>query len=49
MTLLAHDAAMLGLPVDTARLYDGDDPHYELWLWAVVDRLKDTVRKMKDT
>jgi hypothetical protein len=44
VTILAHDAALAGLSVDTTRLYDGDDPYYELWLSALIDRLIETKR-----
>ena len=44
MTSLVYQATMYGVPVDTGRLYDGDDPGYELFLWAVVDRVAATVR-----
>lgn len=46
MTLLVSEAALLGIPVDTGRLYDGDDPGYELFLWAVVRRTVDRMRQM---
>jgi hypothetical protein len=42
--MLVHEAALLGIPVDTGRLFDGDD-HYELWLWAIVRSVKDTLRR----
>jgi hypothetical protein len=45
VTTLAHDATLLGIPVDTGRLYDGDDPGYELFLWALITRLQDTIRQ----
>lgn len=45
MTTLAHHAALLGIPVDTGRLYDGDDPGYELFLWALVERVQATLRQ----
>lgn len=49
MTLLVHEAAILGVPVDTGRLYDGDDPGYELFLWAVVERVADTMRRRQNS
>lgn len=45
--MLVHEAAILGVPVDTGRLYDGDDPGYELFLWAVVDRVSETARRAR--
>jgi hypothetical protein len=36
---------MLRVPFDTFRLYDGDDPEYELWLSVVADRVEDTLRE----
>lgn len=39
MTTLAVQAALLEIPVDLTRLYEGDDPLYELWLADVVDRV----------
>lgn len=47
MTSLVHEATLLGVPVDTGRLYDGDDPGYELFLWGVIDRVRDTVRRQQ--
>lgn len=44
MTVLAHDAAMYGLTVDTWRLYTGDDPEYELWLRGVTSMLHNSYR-----
>lgn len=41
--MLAHDAALLGIPVDTGRLFDGDE-RYELWIGTVVDLVADTRR-----
>lgn len=45
MTQLAHDAALLGIPADTGRLYDGEDPDYLLWLSQVVDRVNESRRE----
>lgn len=39
MTDLAVQCALLGIAADPGRLYDGDDPFYELWLHEVVDRV----------
>lgn len=44
MTMLAHDAALLGISVDTGRLFDGDE-RYGLWIGTVVDRVADTKRR----
>ncbi len=44
MTRLAHDCALLGIPADTGRLFDGDDPNYELWLVGLVERVNHTKR-----
>lgn len=30
---------ILGIPVDTTRLYEGGDPHYVLYLAALVDEV----------
>lgn len=38
MTTLAHNAAVLEVPVDTALLFSGD-PYYTLWLDQLVDRV----------
>lgn len=35
---------MLGIAVDPGRLYDGDDPLFELWLMSVVDKVHATKR-----
>jgi hypothetical protein len=48
MTGLAHDCAMLGIPVAPERLYDGDDPYYELWLSQVLDRVLDSKRQQAE-
>ena len=47
MIVLTHRAALLGISVDTGRLYDGDDPGYESYLWAVVEQVADTVRRQQ--
>lgn len=39
MTDLAVQATLLEVPVNLDRLYDGDDPNYELWITEVVDRV----------
>lgn len=44
MTKVAHDCAQLGIPVDTWRIYSGDDPLYLVWLSVVVDRVNSTNR-----
>lgn len=49
MTDLAHDCALLKIGVDTGRLYDGDDPHYEIWLSALRDRVAATRRRVNET
>lgn len=46
MTDLAHDAVLLGIPIDTWRLYAGDDPDYELWVSLLVDRVTSSKRRM---
>jgi hypothetical protein len=35
---------MLRISVDSVRLYEGDDPNYELWLTMVVDRVNEKNR-----
>lgn len=44
MTNLAVQAVLLEIPVDLNRLYDGDDPLYELFLVGVVDRVAEAHR-----
>jgi hypothetical protein len=46
MTLLAHDLVMLRIPFDSRRLWAGVDPHYELWLQGLADRVAETNRRM---
>lgn len=48
MTDLAHDAALLGISVDTVKLYEGDDPNYELWLYALTERVRSTRIKITE-
>lgn len=36
---------ILGVMVDTFRLYEGDDPNYELWLMTLLDRVYETRRR----
>jgi hypothetical protein len=45
VTRLAHDAALLGISVDTGRLYDGADPGYELWISSLVDIVNETLAR----
>lgn len=45
MTTLAHDATMLGIPVDTGRLFDGGDPSYELWIASLIERVHATKQR----
>jgi hypothetical protein len=33
---------MVGLTVDTGRLYDGEDPGYEIFLRATTERIYET-------
>lgn len=42
---MVHDAAVLGLQVDTARLFYGDDHLYEVWLDGVCDRIYATKKR----
>ena len=44
VTSLAVQAVLLEIPVDLNRLYDGDDPLYELFLVSVVERVADAHR-----
>lgn len=44
MTQLAHDLALLRIPFDSWRLFDGGDPNYELWLHMVIGRVNTTNR-----
>lgn len=47
MTTLAHNCAVLGIPVDPFRLYEGDDPTFESWLESVVDMVNQTNKAKK--
>lgn len=47
MTDLAHDAAVVGLFVDTRALYLDGDTNYRLWLSELVDRVWLTKKKMQ--
>lgn len=47
MTMLARDACLLGLTVDTWKIYTQDDPYYELWLSELVDLTNMTLRERK--
>lgn len=43
--MLAHNCAVLGIPVDTYRLFTADEPYYEMWLTMVVDKVNETNRR----
>jgi len=45
VTRLAHDAAMLSIPVDLGRLFDGS-PDFVLFVETVVDRVHRTKREV---
>lgn len=45
MTQLASAVAVLGIPVDVGRLYDGDDPYFVAWLASVADMVYEARRK----
>lgn len=45
MTIIAHNAAIAGLTVDTVRLWEGDDEYYEMWLEQLANRVLETYRK----
>ena len=49
MTTLAHNCAVLGIPVDPYRLWKGDDPYFERWLSVLVDRVSATRRAAEGT
>lgn len=40
---MARDAALLGIPVDTVRLFDGADD-YGLWIASVIEEVADVRR-----
>ena len=42
MTILAHNAAVLGLQVDSWRLFAGEDEDYPLWLDEVLRQVGTT-------
>lgn len=43
--MLAFSAAMLGIPVDAGRLYDGNDPHFAAWVAMLADMVYEARRK----
>jgi uncharacterized membrane protein YeiB len=45
VTQIARGCAILGIPVDTYRLFAGDDPYYELWLDLLVEQVSDYNRR----
>lgn len=47
VTQLVHDASLLGLNVDTVRLYERSDPYYEIWIGHVVGRIYETKRRTR--
>jgi hypothetical protein len=49
VTMLAHNCAVLGISVDTYRLFSGDDPHYELWLSLLAEKVQATHRNSAKT
>jgi hypothetical protein len=42
VTGLAHNCAILGIPVDTWRLFTVENPHYEMWLHMVVEQVHES-------
>jgi hypothetical protein len=48
VTQCARDAVLLGINIDASRLYDGEDPHYELWLLALIEEVSDMRRKIAE-
>jgi hypothetical protein len=42
---MAHDCAILGIHIDSWRLYSGFDHHYELWLETLTDMVNNTHRE----
>jgi hypothetical protein len=44
VTILAHNAAVAGLHVDTSRLFDGDRD-YAMWVGIVVEKVDATNRQ----
>jgi hypothetical protein len=46
--VLVHNAALLGLQVDTLTLFRGESPDYELWLGSIVDQLNATNRAAEE-
>lgn len=49
MTELMVNCALLEIPVDPGRLFDGDDPNFELWLSTVVDLVNSKRREQNRT
>lgn len=48
MTTLVVRCVALEVPVDPGRIYDGEDPMYELWLTSVCDRVEALRRQAAD-
>jgi hypothetical protein len=48
VTNVAYDCAMLGIPADTWRLFDGEDLNYALWLDVVCDRVHATKQEQEE-
>lgn len=47
MTQLVHDAALMKVPVDTSRLFDGD-AMYAAWILAIVERVNETKAEINE-
>ena len=45
MTVIAHNATILGIPADPAHLFTADDRDYVVWLQALTNVVADTRRK----
>ena len=41
---LAHNLIVVGAQVDTGRLYDNEDPGYELFLVALSERVDESMK-----
>ncbi len=49
MTVLAQRCALLEIAVDPARLYYGEDPHFEVWLSGVADVIHQVKSEQNET
>ena len=45
--MLAHNAAVMGIPIDPKALYESDDPSYIVWLQTLAERVKQTLEESR--